>query len=412
MVPLSKSGVRKHRGFESRPLRHTRPPRWRPMRALPPPLLAHAPSGALAPVLGRRLRLDHPRGGLTSCAGGAGAHARRHPVTLPARERSPSGLWRRTGNAVWGNPSRVRIPPSPPLPRHGWSAPCARWRLRSSLTYPRVRSLRSSDAAFAWTAHPRRYGHTAETVSDHTFPSITPLLLSEFRFPDPELAGRVGVVVGYAVRHPGGILLFDTGFGFGNAKLEAAYHPVGRPIGEVLAAAGIEVGDITEVVNCHLHADHAGQNAAFPGIPIYVQPVEWELAHTTDHTILEWIDFPGARYEQIAGRPPGRARHPGRRDPGPHGRTPIPGRRRTRRPDRPRRPGLLHRRRMDGRPGSARGTEQRPGPGRVRPLDRALARAGSGPGPLRPRPRTMDGMTDRSGVSFPGRARRGTSGAL
>ena len=27
MVPLSKSGVRKHRGFESRPLRHNRPPR-------------------------------------------------------------------------------------------------------------------------------------------------------------------------------------------------------------------------------------------------------------------------------------------------------------------------------------------------------------------------------------------------
>ncbi len=36
--------------------------------------------------------------------------------THPTLERSPSGLWRRTGNAVWGNPSRVRIPPSPPLP--------------------------------------------------------------------------------------------------------------------------------------------------------------------------------------------------------------------------------------------------------------------------------------------------------
>ena len=32
-------------------------------------------------------------------------------------ERSPSGLGRRTGNAVWGNPSRVQIPPSPPDPR-------------------------------------------------------------------------------------------------------------------------------------------------------------------------------------------------------------------------------------------------------------------------------------------------------
>ncbi len=132
-------------------------------------------------------------------------------------------------------------------------------------------------------------------------PSITPLLLSEFRFPDPALADRVGVVVGYVVRHERGILLFDTGFGFGNAELEATYHPVARPIGEVLASVGIEMGEITEIVNCHLHADHAGQNAAFPGTPIFVQPVEWELAHTPDHTILEWVDFAGARYRQIAG---------------------------------------------------------------------------------------------------------------
>ena len=35
-------------------------------------------------------------------------------ATRALGERSPSGLWRRTGNAVRGNPSRVRIPPSPP----------------------------------------------------------------------------------------------------------------------------------------------------------------------------------------------------------------------------------------------------------------------------------------------------------
>ena len=72
MVPLSKSGVRKHRGFESRPLRH------RPSTR-------------------------------TRSAGSS---------STPA-ERSPSGRGRRTGNAVWGNPSRVRIPPSPPLLRPG-----------------------------------------------------------------------------------------------------------------------------------------------------------------------------------------------------------------------------------------------------------------------------------------------------
>ncbi len=40
------------------------------------------------------------------------ARSTEHPI--PFGERSPSGLWRRTGNAVRGNPSRVRIPPSPP----------------------------------------------------------------------------------------------------------------------------------------------------------------------------------------------------------------------------------------------------------------------------------------------------------
>jgi hypothetical protein len=50
MVPLSKSGVRKHRGFESRPLRHS-PDVWTPMPALVGPVLAHARSSALAPVL-------------------------------------------------------------------------------------------------------------------------------------------------------------------------------------------------------------------------------------------------------------------------------------------------------------------------------------------------------------------------
>ena len=49
----------------------------------------------------------------------AGATSVGFAVRGGLRERSPSGLWRRTGNAVRGNPSRVRIPPSPPSPRAG-----------------------------------------------------------------------------------------------------------------------------------------------------------------------------------------------------------------------------------------------------------------------------------------------------
>jgi glyoxylase-like metal-dependent hydrolase (beta-lactamase superfamily II) len=134
-----------------------------------------------------------------------------------------------------------------------------------------------------------------------TRPAVTPLELGTFRFPDPELAHRQGVVMSYAVRHRGGVLLFDTGLGFGNEELDERYHPAARRIDDALADAGISIADVTAVANCHLHADHAGQNSAFPDVPIYVQATEWEIAHTTDHTILEWIDFPSARYVPLAG---------------------------------------------------------------------------------------------------------------
>jgi N-acyl homoserine lactone hydrolase len=130
---------------------------------------------------------------------------------------------------------------------------------------------------------------------------ILPMELSTFRFPEPELAGRRGVVMGYAVRHSDGVLVFDTGFGFGDAELDATYHPVSRRIGEALADVGVDINDVTTVVNCHLHVDHAGQNGAFPGIPILVQPAEWELAQTPDHTIRRWIEAPGTTYCQTAG---------------------------------------------------------------------------------------------------------------
>ena len=109
------------------------------------------------------------------------------------------------------------------------------------------------------------------------------------------------MVVAYAVRHEAGVLLFDTGFGFGNAELDARYQPRARSVVDVLAEAGIATADITTIVNCHLHVDHAGQNGEFPGIPIHVQAAEWEVAHTTEHTILEWIDAPGTTYRSIDG---------------------------------------------------------------------------------------------------------------
>ena len=129
------------------------------------------------------------------------------------------------------------------------------------------------------------------------------LPMGEFRFaPDEPYAGQTGVVVAYAIRHPNGVFLFDTGFGFGNQELDDYYKVRARALPEVLAEAGVSGQEITAIANCHLHADHAGQNLLFPGVPIYVQPAEWAVAHgPEDYTILDWVDFPGARIEQVAG---------------------------------------------------------------------------------------------------------------
>jgi glyoxylase-like metal-dependent hydrolase (beta-lactamase superfamily II) len=126
--------------------------------------------------------------------------------------------------------------------------------------------------------------------------------MGTFRFAaDEPHAGEPGVVIAYAVRHAVGVLLFDTGFGFGNAELDAYYHVESRPIAAAMDDVGIDIADIGTVVNCHLHVDHAGQNGALAGVPTYVQAAEWEIAHTTEHTILDWIDVPGADYRIIDG---------------------------------------------------------------------------------------------------------------
>ena len=131
---------------------------------------------------------------------------------------------------------------------------------------------------------------------------VRALPMGEFTFaPGEEYEGQTGVVVAYAIRHPDGVFLFDTGFGFGNDELDAYYKVRARAVPEVLPRAGIDPEEITAIANCHLHADHAGQNLLFPGVPIFVQPAEWAVAHEPDYTVVEWIDFPGADYRQIAG---------------------------------------------------------------------------------------------------------------
>jgi N-acyl homoserine lactone hydrolase len=249
-------------------------------------------------------------------------------------------------------------------------------------------------------------------VTGPDLPEIVPLEMATFRFADDEpLAGQIGVVMAYVVRHRHGLLLFDTGFGFGNAQLDAYYKPRARRLPDVLAEVGVALGDIGAVVNCHLHVDHAGQNALFPGVPIFVQPAEWEIAHTTDHTILEWIDFDGARYEHVAGD---HELFDGIRVIATPGHTPGHQSLAVETADGPKvlaGQAVYTAGEWMGEPNAWEGRSRAPDQAAY---DRSFERL-RGLHPVQVffgHDRCVGGVMGPSGVSFPGRARRGTSGAL
>ena len=115
-------------------------------------------------------------------------------------------------------------------------------------------------------------------------------------------AGQPMPVCGYLVRHPDGLLLFDTGFSTIDDDTRDRYHPQAENVVDALWRLRLRPTDVDVVVNCHLHADHGGGNAAFPDIPIYVQRPELDAANEPDYTVASGThDFPGARLEVIDG---------------------------------------------------------------------------------------------------------------
>jgi N-acyl homoserine lactone hydrolase len=113
---------------------------------------------------------------------------------------------------------------------------------------------------------------------------------------------RVEALLGYAIVHQAGMLLFDTGLGEGDAEADARYRPSRRPLAEALRSSSVALDDVRWVANCHLHFDHCGGNPALDGRPIFVQPAELRAARTTqDYTLMHLIDFTGADYREVDG---------------------------------------------------------------------------------------------------------------
>lgn len=133
--------------------------------------------------------------------------------------------------------------------------------------------------------------------------SVRRLDLGYFIRPASETGGphpRVEPVLAYLVRHDQGLILFDTGIGEGSPGADARYRPRRRALRDALSDAGVALGDVSLVVNCHLHFDHCGE-PLLSGTPILVQEGELACARQGGYTIDELVDFPGARYEELSG---------------------------------------------------------------------------------------------------------------
>lgn len=118
--------------------------------------------------------------------------------------------------------------------------------------------------------------------------------------PGTPRAGRPIPVYAYAIRHPRGLLLFDTGVGTGSKEIEE-WRPTVVSLDDALAGIGHTPSEVVGIACCHLHFDHCGQNPSLPGVPIYVQRAEYAATREKEYTVPEWVDFPGAAYTLLDG---------------------------------------------------------------------------------------------------------------
>ena len=99
---------------------------------------------------------------------------------------------------------------------------------------------------------------------------------------------------GFAIDHPEGVIVVDTGVGRGNGFVDEVYRPTVFDVEEGLATAGLDPTRVTAIVNSHLHFDHCGQNPTYYGtdVPVFVQADEIEDARQRFYTVAEWATVP------------------------------------------------------------------------------------------------------------------------
>ena len=95
-------------------------------------------------------------------------------------------------------------------------------------------------------------------------------------------------------------MLVDTGAG-GPQRWLDDWRVVNRSVADALDDHDLTPGDISLVINTHLHFDHCGQNAVFKHAAFYVQRAELDRARRESPQLAAWFDFMNAKFELLDG---------------------------------------------------------------------------------------------------------------
>ncbi len=127
---------------------------------------------------------------------------------------------------------------------------------------------------------------------------IIPLRLGHVVLPPshPRAAAGRCLVMGYAIDHPDGVIVVDTGCRAGHRLIDDLYQPTVVDLIDALWAVGIDERSVVAIVNTHLHFDHCGQNHRLPSIPVWTTEAEVAtVAADPTFTVREWADIDTAR---------------------------------------------------------------------------------------------------------------------
>lgn len=121
-------------------------------------------------------------------------------------------------------------------------------------------------------------------------PAITPLRLGSVQLPltHPRASDEIAVLLGFAIEHPDGVIVVDTGARSGHPIIDEIFAPDVIGVVDALNARSIDERDVVAIVNTHLHFDHCGQNDSLPDVPVWVQADEVEAARAEGYTVPEW----------------------------------------------------------------------------------------------------------------------------